>query len=464
MTGTGRAPWLFGPAPDLLLGAGLLSLPVLALARFGSALSPTATTLTFAALVLVCNQPHYFATLWRALRDTDADDARRRALVQLTALVVVALALVHVVPALLPGFFALYLTWSPFHYSAQNFGIAQIFCGRAGLRPTVVERRLLKSGMLSVYAAWALSFHARPSSDLVSTLGLPTGVVDVAAPLLLVSFVVLCAVALVRLARRAAGAARGAVVAVALLVVSQGLWLGLSVVLELSARARGALVDPLLVSGGAIALLHCAQYLWLIAFVERASDRPPPSGASLALVLVVGGVALFLPVPWALSVVLDVDLIHSLLAFQAAVNVHHFLVDARLWRLREAATARLVFAPRVRPAPPLARPLSPAWAVLGAGAIALFSLELIRTAAAQPTAPAWTEEIAAAVAPHTTPVVMPRVVAAVERGDLEVARATIDDAIAHGNVSPEVARVRARLEALLSAPPRRALVENPDAQ
>jgi len=48
--------------------------------------------------------------------------------------------------------FTLYLTWSPWHYSGQNYGIFLLFARRAGAQPDNRHRRALYSAFLLSYA------------------------------------------------------------------------------------------------------------------------------------------------------------------------------------------------------------------------------------------------------------------------------------------------------------------------
>src|SRR5882724_388599 len=62
----GRAPWLHGPVLDLLIGCGAWSLPLLSLTFFFQRQNAATVTFAFYVLALVCNNPHYMATIYRA--------------------------------------------------------------------------------------------------------------------------------------------------------------------------------------------------------------------------------------------------------------------------------------------------------------------------------------------------------------------------------------------------------------
>ena len=59
-------------------------------------------------------------------------------------------------------------------------------------------------------------------------------------------------------------------------------------------------------------------------------------------VLVVGGIALFVPGPWLASRVFHHDFTASFLIFTALVNIHHFILDGAIWKLRDGRIASLL--------------------------------------------------------------------------------------------------------------------------
>ena len=107
-------PWIVSPAVDLLIGCGgwtlLLAGAVAAHAGFDAAPA-------FYALALVCNYPHYMATLVRAYGDPAVRVLHRRYTVHLTAALVVVTGLAPWWPWLARALVTAYLTWSPWHYT-----------------------------------------------------------------------------------------------------------------------------------------------------------------------------------------------------------------------------------------------------------------------------------------------------------------------------------------------------------
>jgi tetratricopeptide (TPR) repeat protein len=60
------------------------------------------------------------------------------------------------------------------------------------------------------------------------------------------------------------------------------------------------------------------------------------------LTLIAGGIALFIPGPWIVSRVFHTDFAASFLTFTALVNIHHFILDGALWKLRDSRVAALL--------------------------------------------------------------------------------------------------------------------------
>jgi len=75
----------------------------------------------------------------------------------------------------------------------------------------------------------------------------------------------------------------------------------------------------------------------------------PPGGAgagwrpwSYAATLLAGGIALFVPGPWVASYLFRFDFTTSVLIFTAVVNIHHFILDGAIWKLRDGRIAALL--------------------------------------------------------------------------------------------------------------------------
>src|SRR5208283_5133468 len=244
--------------------------------------------------------------------------------VHITALVVLTLLLSHFWLRLLPWIFTIYLTWSPWHYSGQNYGLFMMFARRAGADPDTSTRRALYSAFIVSYLILFLGFHTGPSSDpLFISLGIPAVISRWEQIILCVAFVALSAFGLTRLAR-ATGWRK--LTPSLTLFSSQFLWFLLPAAISL---IKGLQIPQSRYSSGVLAVMHSAQYLWITSYYARrecngdARDKQRRDWRPLAYfgVLIVGGIALFVPGPWLASRAFHQDFTASFLIFTALVNI-----------------------------------------------------------------------------------------------------------------------------------------------
>src|SRR6202789_1125029 len=341
------APWVYGPALDLIVGCGAWSAPLLALAYFSMASSTRAWAIAFYALALLFNYPHYMATIYRAYHRSHDFHKYRIFTVHLTALLVLTLLLSHYWVRMLPWIFTIYLTWSPWHYSGQNYGLFMMFSRRAGADPQKPERRALYGAFIVSYLILFLGFHTGPSTDsLFISLNIPALVSRWEQIILFALFIVLAVFGLSRLSR--ATGWRKLTPAVTLFS-SQCLWFLLPAAISL---IRGIEIPQSRYSSGVLAVMHSAQYLWITSYyarreatAEKASNWRP---LAYFAVLVIGGIALFVPGPWLASRLFHHDFTSSFLIFTALVNIHHFILDGAIWKLRDGRIASLLLNTRDR--------------------------------------------------------------------------------------------------------------------
>jgi tetratricopeptide (TPR) repeat protein len=387
-----RGSWLYGPAIDLLLGAGvgyLVSIPLLLLwsGAAGVHAWPVALGAMFALLI---SGPHYGATILRVYERRE--DRRKYALfavwvtLALCGLFVVGLNDVLVGSLLVTA----YATWSPWHFSGQNYGLALMFLRRRGV---VVERRAKRllygsfvlSCALAVLVLHGEAYRVATASVPVSaisvfqfmSLGLPQGFVRVAVPLTALAYLASLAGAAALLLRHAR--VRDLLPA-ACLVGVQALWFALPGALRVMANLP---LEGLAFSVIWISAAHAVQYLWVTSYYARREDpslRVVPylgnallAGSTVTLVpALVFAPAMFGSVPW------DIGL--AILLF-SVVNLHHFILDGAIWKLRDGRVARLL----LRDAPteagePVAGSrsawLRPAISVLGLASLGVAGLDL----------------------------------------------------------------------------------------
>ncbi len=333
--------WLYGPWLDLVVGCSAWSAPLLLLSYVSIASSTRAWSIIFYALALFFNYPHYMATIYRAYRRPEDFHKYRVFTIYTTALVLLTILLSHFWLGILPFIFTLYLTWSPWHYSGQNYGLFMMFARRAGASPNKAERRALYGAFITSYLVLFLSFHSGPSTDpLFISLGIPLVVGHWAQIVLGAAFLALSIYGLSGLVR-AIGWRKTAPCLT--LFSSQFLWFLLPAAISL---IKGMDIPQSRYSSGVLAVMHSAQYLWITSYYARreASEASGRSWRPWAYfgVLVAGGIALFVPGPWLASRVFHHDFSASFLIFTALVNLHHFILDGAIWKLRDGRIASLL--------------------------------------------------------------------------------------------------------------------------
>jgi tetratricopeptide (TPR) repeat protein len=333
--------WLYNPALDLAIGCGAWSLPLLLVAYALSASAARAGSIAFYALALFFNYPHYMATIYRAYHRAEDFEKHRLFTVHTTAVVLGTLLVSHFWIGLLPWIFTLYLTWSPWHYTGQNYGVFMMFARRAGANLRQTERHAIYGAFIASYLVLFLSFHTGASSDpLFRSLGFRAWPAHCAEILLLAAFVLLSLYGFSPLLRDLGWRK---LLPCATLFSSQILWFLVPVGLTL---IKGFEIPQSRYSNGVLAVMHSAQYLWITSYYARREASAVPGGkwrtSGYFAALVAGGIALFIPGPWLASRVFHFDFTASFLIFTALVNLHHFILDGAIWKLRDGRVASLL--------------------------------------------------------------------------------------------------------------------------
>ena len=346
-----QALWIYGPWLDLIVGCGAWSAPLLLVSFLLLSSSARLWAVVFYVLAVFFNYPHYMATIYRAYHRAEDFEKYRIFTVHITVLVVLTLFLSHFWMGLLPWIFTIYLTWSPWHYSGQNYGLFMMFARRAGANPSQGVRRALYGAFIVSYLVLFLGMHTGPSTDaLFLSLGIPAVVSRAEQIILLIAFVVLSVYGLARLAQQTGW--RKLVPSVTLFS-SQFLWFVLPSALVIFKKLE---IPQSRYSTGVLALMHSAQYLWITSYYARresaneSDEKQPVSWRPLAYfgVLVLGGIALFIPGPWLASRAFHHDFTASFLIFTALINIHHFILDGAIWKLRDGRIASLLLNSRER--------------------------------------------------------------------------------------------------------------------
>jgi tetratricopeptide (TPR) repeat protein len=341
------AEWIYNPWLDLIVGCGAWSAPLLLLAYFSLASHTLTWSVAFYVLALFFNYPHYMATIYRVYH-READFNRYRIFTVHVAFLMVATAvLTHFWVRALPWIFTLYLAGSPWHYSGQNYGLFMMFARRSGAKPERWRRHAMYAAFLLSYAILLVSFNTGISTDpLFLSLNLPASL----SMKLLITLSVLflgCSAAGVGSLLKQAGW-RGMAPSLTLFA-TQFIWFLLPTGLEF---VKGLHIPQSRYSMGVMAVMHSAQYLWITSYYARrealAEGRENWRPLSYFAVLIAGGIALFIPGPWIATHVFHFDFTRSFLIFTALVNIHHFILDGAIWKLRDRRIAALLISGQAR--------------------------------------------------------------------------------------------------------------------
>lgn len=324
-----------------MVGCGAWSVPLLILAYFASAASTLTWSIAFYGLALFFNYPHYMATIYRAYHTEEDFRKYRIFTVHITLVLVATLVLSHFWIRTLPWFFTLYLTASPWHYSGQNYGLFMMFARRSGFQPSTAERRVLYAAFLLSYAILFLNFHTGPSIDpLFVSLNIPSKI-SLAAQIALAAAFVGCSV--FGLSRLISRCSVRSVIPSLTLFSTQCIWFLVPALLSLAGRFA---VPQSRYSTGILAVMHSAQYLWITSYyAKREATANKGRGwrpFAYSTILVAGGIALFVPGPWVSSLIFHFDFTRSFLLFTALVNIHHFILDGAIWKLRDGRISALL--------------------------------------------------------------------------------------------------------------------------
>jgi len=337
-TSSQSARWIYNPALDLVVGCGAWSVPLILLSYSSFASSPR-WAIAFYALALFFNYPHYMSTLYRAYH-TQAEFRKYRLFtIHLTGLVLLTVIVTHLHFSLLPWIFTLYLTISPWHYSGQNYGLFMMFVRRVAAEIDEMTRQAIYCSFVLCYAILFLSLHTGPSDRLFLSIGIPEKAALGVRIVLTAAFLAASAYGLCQLVRRLGWKPMTPPL---VLFSTQVLWFLVPGVLAL---LKGISLPQSRYSTGVLPLMHSAQYLWITSYYARRESSTEGTRwrpFAYFAILIVGGVALFVPGPWLVSYVFHLDFSASFLVFTALVNLHHFILDGAIWKLRDGRIAALL--------------------------------------------------------------------------------------------------------------------------
>lgn len=333
-----RTPWVWGKTFDPLVIGGVGSLlfglvGVLVSAVWGG-FGP-AIVVVFMHVGLAVNYPHYASTYQLVWRERDKSPRSFHILLaSLPFVLAVTIAGAFYEQKLLAPILRVYLTWSPYHYAAQHFGIASMYCARKGKPLVEGEKTLLKAGFVGVALFMIVTLNASSLDPRAAGQGtvllqpiLPSWTYVVA--LGCAAFGVAASLASYAKVRARTGAGWDSMVTILLVVnfvwfVVPNVWI--------PGMTNGPWVGPRLGAWIPVAIpfFHCAQYLGMTTHRARTTGAVRP--VLLLVALMIAGYGLFEVTATLLEHTVKMTEERSLLLMASIVNVHHFWLDGIVWR------------------------------------------------------------------------------------------------------------------------------------
>ena len=339
---------------DLIFVSGGLTLPVLAWRLWGGSSAMLFIVAWAPLLMLLINQSHFAASSVRLYTRPGAFARWPFLTMVLPILTIAALTLFIVFSGQIGRhLWALALSWSPFHYAAQTFGIASIYCYRSGCALNQTERRLLRVACLMPFfrsllggasSGYGIGMIVPPAwieatPEAVALLRGGIALFDVltfAMPALLVFVVARRSRELASLDPTGGPRRPGVPLLSLFTILASGVWFVFFDYL-------GAFVWA--------TVFHGLQYLGIVATFharERAGAPEARHGALyhtalLYVVCLALGYALFQCWPRAYELA-GFGMVETTFLVIAMINIHHFIVDAFIWRIRKDPNYKTVIA------------------------------------------------------------------------------------------------------------------------
>ena len=355
--------WLFGPAPDLVLGCGLgyawvfLALAVLDV-RFVDAIPAGFLPL----VLLVSATPHYGATLLRVYEQRESRRAYALFSVGVTAVLAVSFAASLKFIALGSLLMTIYFNWNPWHYGGQNYGLAVMFLRRRGVEITPLAKHLLYASFILSALLAIVEMNGVLPGTIYAPVGSQTAVGPVyqfisigIAPPIQQNLTMVGLTAYFGCLLGAAGlllrhCKLSDLGPSAALVATQSLWF----VIPAAARVWGVFGNWVPLGSQHfnyafiwIAVGHSVQYLWITTYYAQRTERFRGFPRYYIKCMLAGSMLWNFPAllfaPGVLGTIGYNDGLFLLIA--TVVNLHHFVLDGAIWKLRDSKIAGILIRP-----------------------------------------------------------------------------------------------------------------------
>jgi hypothetical protein len=325
---------LFGNLVDWMLMGGGSILVYVPLSLRGISDSTAVGHIATCAMILV-NWPHFAATLWRVYF---FNSVPQRALVTRGVLLLMALSAVVAFAfheEALPALTYIFVGWSGFHFASQNFGISMLYARRAQILVQESVRLTLKASLLTSVIALLLLSEASGGDQIVFGVCMPrltngSYAVRVCAMTAAAMSVALLCPYLLFVASRWKEKGYRTIMLLSIPAVTQIVWF----VVGPRSSVYMAMVPT----------FHGAQYLCITHYFGRQSGklRRVPDQLMCGVGLVVCGIVMFWAMPNSIHAIVGGRIASASIMMIMFVQLHHFVIDGIIWKLRRAENASLM--------------------------------------------------------------------------------------------------------------------------
>ncbi len=350
--------WIVGPVFDWLFvcGGGVLLLVVFNIAFLGWTV-PITTNDTASLVLLTCLflSQHLFADshntatylrLWGSSIDRERFEFHRTWLVYITLALFAAGLIWPVVVSYLVFAYLLTVFW---HYAAQAFGMALIYCYKRGYRLSVIEKRIFKGFILCMSGMVILRMLSLAEYRPINFFGVPIPGWPVLPEFLYHLSMAITAVLMVGfvgvIVRKLV--IEGKMMPLpSIAIVATVALLGLS---SASANSMLWFYVPGFFHGSQYIAVSLAYRLKEEGLGENVSNRQiakvvtgPRGRKYLGLVIVLGGF-FYIVIPYFFG---QLGFSYAIVAglTLACINFHHFITDAAIWRMRDQRCREILIA------------------------------------------------------------------------------------------------------------------------
>lgn len=340
--------WLFGAKPDLLFGCGLFYLAFFSLLVFQGEVVESLFPYALTPLVaLFLSIPHYGSTLLRVYETQEARQKYQIFSVYLSGLILAWFVWSVYYSAAGTLLVTLYMVWSPWHYMGQNYGIALMFLGRRKIAISGIIKRLIHISFLFSFLLTLTEIQSFPSSEgfyQVLTLELSGVQRDILYGVFGTGYILTVGAAVYALLRLAS---LDELLPTLLLICTQALWFLVPLFAIRFGVGQGTValsMDHAVYAFFWVAIAHAIQYLWITSYFAANQEAGSTVSGFLGKALIAGALIWVVPVFLFSPGVLGNRSYDAGLAIliAAAVNIHHFMLDGAIWKLREGRVASIL--------------------------------------------------------------------------------------------------------------------------